>query len=484
MGRLYSIFIASLAAMGSFLFGYDSGVMTDVIDSANFLEYFHTTQTSAIIGAINSAYSGGAMIGAFQGSFTLDRFGRKVTIQMGALICLVGATLQAAAQNLPMILVGRILAGWGVGIMSMAVPVYQAEFAHPRSRGLIVGLSQQMIGVGFIVSTWVGYGSLRASDSSQFQWRFPLAFQVVPALVLVIGMVFVPESPRFLVEKGRYAEAMRVLRKLHYDGSNGDWIDAEFNEICQANESGKLVAVPSWVSMFTVAKWRTRMLHGLAVQVFTAMTGVNVITYYQTIMYKALGITGSRNTLVAGIYNCVGPLANLIFVVFFLDRVGRRKPLLFGTVAISLALTCEAILTSQNPDGKRIGYSIGGGIFPFCRIGCLLGIVWAVQLIRSKGNAFAVGIGNWAINTLWNQVSPIALGQIQWRLYFVFVAWNLCVSFPIIYFFFQETKQKSLEEIDLLFDRSLDRVSKTVVQESDNEVSTNGVESFTTELKY
>lgn len=162
--------------MGSFLFGYDSGVMTDVIASANFLEYFQTTQTSAIIGAINSTYSGGgeifeirwislgigranilvsiAMIGAFQGSFTLDRFGRKVTIQLGALICLVGATLQAAAQNLSMILVGRILAGWGVGIMSMSVPVYQAEFSHPRSRGLIVGLSQQMIGVGFIVSTY------------------------------------------------------------------------------------------------------------------------------------------------------------------------------------------------------------------------------------------------------------------------------------------------------------------------------------------
>lgn len=107
-----------------------------------------------------------AMIGAFQGSFTLDRFGRKVTIQMGALICLVGATLQAAAQNLPMILVGRILAGWGVGIMSMAVPVYQAEFAHPRSRGLIVGLSQQMIGVGFIVSTYGWFLFIRIFSGS------------------------------------------------------------------------------------------------------------------------------------------------------------------------------------------------------------------------------------------------------------------------------------------------------------------------------
>lgn len=100
--------------------------------------------------------------------------------------------------------------------------------------------------------------------------------------------------------------------------------------------------------------------HGLAVQAFTQMTGINVIGYYQTIMYKALGFTGNRNTLVAGLYNCVGPISNLIFIVFILDRVGRRKPLLFGTIGISLALICEAALNSQNPDGQRTGYSIGG----------------------------------------------------------------------------------------------------------------------------
>ncbi|KAJ5953164.1 hypothetical protein N7454_000060 [Penicillium verhagenii] len=493
MGRSYSVFIAALAAMGSFLFGYDSGVMTDVIDSTNFLQSFHTTQTSAIIGAINSTYSGGAMIGAFQGGYTVDRFGRKTTIQMGALICLVGATLQAAAQNLPMILVGRILAGWGVGVMSMAVPVYQAEFAHPRSRGLIVGLSQQMIGIGFIKRPlveadrnirWVGYGSLRAPNTSQLQWRLPLAFQVIPALILVIGMSFVPESPRFLIEKGRHTEAMCVLRKLHSDGTNDEWIEAEYNHIYQAHESGKSAVAPGWVSMFTVPKWRTRMLcsHGLAVQVFTQMTGVNVITYYQTIMYKALGITGGRGTLIAGVYNCVGPLANLIFVVFFLDRVGRRKPLLFGTVAISIALACEAILAWKNPNGERIGYSIGGVFFIFAvsvafsvsfgpcswcdpppsflfnHVPLLtLSRVYMAEVmpmqIRGKGNAFAVGIGNWAVSTVWNQVSPTALGQIQWRFYF--------------------TKQKTLEEIDLLFDRS-DRIPAEVIPvESEKVVLTN-----------
>jgi MFS family permease len=133
------------------LFGYDAGVMTDVIGSNNFLAYFKTVKTSPIIGAINSTFNGGAVFGSLMGGFTMDRFGRKLTIQIGALICLVGAILQCTARNLAMILVGRIFTGWAVGLLSMSVPVYQSECAHPSVRGLIVGMAQQMIGVGFIV---------------------------------------------------------------------------------------------------------------------------------------------------------------------------------------------------------------------------------------------------------------------------------------------------------------------------------------------
>ena len=129
--------------------------MTDVIQSPNFLAFFDTVPTSPIIGAINSTFSGGAVFGSLMGGLTMDRLGRKATVQIGAFICLVGAILQCAAQNLGMILVGRIFTGWAVGLMSMSVPVYQSECAHPKIRGLIVGLTQQMIGVGFIVSTWV-----------------------------------------------------------------------------------------------------------------------------------------------------------------------------------------------------------------------------------------------------------------------------------------------------------------------------------------
>ncbi|CAG8199804.1 unnamed protein product [Penicillium nalgiovense] len=461
MGKIYTLGLATFAATGSFLFGYDSGVMTDVIASHHFLNFFNTTKTSTIIGAINSTFSGGAAIGALMAGLTIDRFGRRMTIQMGALLATVGAILQCAAQNLVMILVGRIIAGWAVGVLSMSVPVYQAECAHPKTRGLIVGLSQQMIGVGFIVSTWIGYGSLHAPDTNSLQWRFPLAFQALPAFMLFVGMFWLPESPRHLIEKDQEDEALRILKRLHYDGSNMEWIQTEFTEIRTTINAERAITAPGWTIMFKVPQWRTRLLQGTLVQVFAQMTGINVINYYQNIMYEALGITGNRATLVTGIYNVVGPLANLVFITFVLDRIGRRRPLLFGAAGITIALVCEAALNSQNEDGTKTGYSIGGVFFLFAvtvlfsmSFGSIAWVYMSEVMpmqIRGKGVAFATGVGNWTVSTLWSQVSPIALGKIGWKFYLIFAAWNVCITIPTIFFWFKETKQKSLEEIDLLF---------------------------------
>lgn len=193
---------------------------------------------------------------------------------------------------------------------SLAVPVYQSECAHPKIRGLIVGIAQQMIGVGFIISTWVGYGSHHAPDTSSFQWRFPLAFQALPAALLCIGMFWLPESPRHLIATDRLDEGMAILQKLHYDGSNGDWIQNEFNEIKLTIDAEKSATATGWLVMFKVPQWRNRLALGTLVQVFTQFTGINVINYYQTIMYEALGFTGKTNLLVAGIYNCVGPITS------------------------------------------------------------------------------------------------------------------------------------------------------------------------------
>jgi MFS family permease len=222
----------------------------------------------------------------------MDRFGRRWTVLIGAAINLLGAALQTGARNLAMILVGRILAGWAVGVMSMSVPIYQSECAHPKTRGttfrhsnpktsshnnfllgLIVGLTQEMIGIGFIVSTWVGYGSSKVPHTSSFSWRFPLGFQCIPCIIIICGILFFPESPRYLMETDRSEEALRVLRKLHYHGSNDDWIQSEFNEIKLTIEAEKAITAPGWMIMFTVKPWRKRLMHATLVQVFTQMTG-------------------------------------------------------------------------------------------------------------------------------------------------------------------------------------------------------------------
>ncbi|KAF2663155.1 general substrate transporter [Microthyrium microscopicum] len=467
MGIWFNAALAVFAGTGSFLFGYDSGVMTDVIQSPNFLGFFRTEANEPIVGAIVAVFSGGAVFGALMGGETMDRIGRKMTVQMGAIICLVGAILQAAATSLGMMLVGRVLAGWAVGLMSMSVPVYQSECAHPDTRGMIVGITQQMIGVGFIVSTWIGYGSSKDTKTS-FAWRFPLAFQTLPCVIIVVALLFFPESPRYLVELGKEDEALRVLHKLHYNGSNEDWIEQEFTEIKMTIEAEKQVVAPGWSPMFIVPQWRMRLVHATLVQVFTQMTGINVINTYQPVMYKNLGITGDRNLLVTGIYNCVGPLTNLVFILFLVDKVGRIKPLLFGTIGITVALICEAGIGSQIKEGKQqTGLQIGGVFFLF-----LVSVIFSLSFgpvswiyaseilptqIRGKGSAFATGIGNWLLSTFWAQVSPIHLAPKQYTFYFIFVAWNLVVTLPTIFFMFKETKQKSLEEIDLFFGERPDR---------------------------
>lgn len=202
-------------------------------------------------------------------------------------------------------------------------------------------------------------------------------------------------------------------------------------------------------------------------------------------MYEALGITGGRDVLVAGIYNCVGPIANAIFIFFILDRVGRKKPLIFGAIGISVALICEAALNSQNPEGTKHGLSIGGVFFIF-----LVSVIFSFSFgpiswvymseimpmqIRGRGNAFATGIGNWLVSTFFAQVSPIALGDITWKYYFVFVAFNVVVTIPTIAFYFKETNRLSLEEIDMLFgERALGTLPKELAEKDVEEAVRRG----------
>lgn len=167
-------------------------------------------------------------------------------------------------------------------------------------------------------------------------------------------------------------------------------------------------------------------------------------------MYKNLGIEGDRNLLVTSIYNVVGPICNFIFITFLIDRVGRRKPLIFGTIGITIALICEAAVGSQvtgATGSRRNGLSAAGVFFLFL-VSCIFSFsfgpiswVYASEImplsIRGRGSAFATGIGNWLVGTVWSQVSPIGLGETEWKFYLIFVAWNVVITLPTVFFLFK-----------------------------------------------
>jgi MFS family permease len=181
-----------------------------------------------------------------------------------------------------------------------------------------------------------------------------------------------------------------------------------------------------------------------------------------------LGIVGDRNLLVTSIYNVVGPIFNLFFIVFLLDRVGRKKPLLFGTIGITIALVCEAIIGSQveGATGSRRDSLSAAGVFFLFLVSCIFSMsfgpiswVYASEIlplsIRGRGSAFATAFGNWLVGTVWSQVSPIGLGEITYKFYFIFVAFNVCVTFPTIWFVFKvRAKSEKLTEemiVDMYF---------------------------------
>ena len=186
------------ASVGSILYGYDLGVIAEAIHSDNFVMQFNPTPSQS--GAVVSVFTGGAFFGAMFAGPAGDYIGRKKTIMLGALIFIVGGSLQTAAQSLDYLYAGRAIAGLGVGFLVMIIPLYQAELAHPSIRGAVTALQQFMLGIGALVATWASYGCyINFPATSDKQWRISLGVQIVPAVILAALIMFFPESPRLVM---------------------------------------------------------------------------------------------------------------------------------------------------------------------------------------------------------------------------------------------------------------------------------------------
>ncbi|CAI7656621.1 unnamed protein product [Penicillium bialowiezense] len=454
-------FCCVFAALGSFLFGYDSGVISSSIEQEAFLRRFGSPGLSdAAAGGIISSYTGGAIVGSVLAPYIADHYGRRMVIFIGGLLATLGAALQGGAVTIAMLIAGRFIAGLAIGQMSATIPVYCSEVAPPQIRGMLGSIQQWMIGLGIMVAQWTGYGcSLRGGT---FSWRFPLSFQVVPAIILTCGVLFLPESPRWLIEKGRQDEGRSVLARLHLNrnATNTQLLEDELTQIYDSLESEQQSAVRSWRQLLRSPRWRRRILLACGIQAFTQCSGTNVIQNYGPRLYKSLGLSTTKSLMIIGIWGALAVLWNSVFMLF-IDKVGRRKLLISSLFGMGAAMCVEATLaryfdfddSHANPDALRAAIAMFF-VFSFCFTA--LGLIsWVYQSeifptpIRARGSSIATAT-NWSLNLIFAQCSPIALTSIGYKYFYCFVAFNW-VAMVIVWLYYPETVGRSLEGVEEVF---------------------------------
>ncbi|KGO69387.1 Major facilitator superfamily domain, general substrate transporter [Penicillium italicum] len=459
-------FCCAFAALGSFLLGYNSGVISPSTEQEAFLRQFGSpTLSDAVAGGIISSYIGGAIVGSVLAPYVSDYYGRRMVLFIGGLLATLGAGLQGGAVNIVMLIAGRCIAGLAIGQMSATIPVYCTEIAPPQIRGMLASMQQWMIGLGFVVAQWVGYGcSLRGGA---FSWRFPLSFQAAPAIILICGIWLLPESPRWLIEKGREEEGRSVLARLHLNkrATNIPLLEHELFQIQESLASEKQCAVRSWRQLVLSSRWRHRILLACGLQVFTQCSGIDIVLNYGPRLLQSLGLTTSTSLMIIGLW---GALAQTWYtaLMFFIDKVGRRKLLISSLLGMGAALCIEATLaqyinisdTNANPQALRVAIAM---FFLFSFFFTALGTIsWIYQSeifptpIRARGSAMATAT-NWSVSLIFVQCSPIAMRNLGTNYFYCFAGFNW-MAMVLVWALYPETAGRSLEGVEEVFTTEFD----------------------------
>ncbi|KAG9195084.1 hypothetical protein G6011_00204 [Alternaria panax] len=459
--KVYQFLVGLFASLGSLLYGYDLGVIAQVISSAAFKRKFDTPSDNET-GAVVSVFTGGAFFGAAFAGPVGDFLGRRMTILIGAVIFILGGSLQTGAQNLGYLYAGRIFAGVGVGFLVMIIPLYQSELANPSIRGRITGLVQFMLGIGALAAAWISYGvDIGFADDNDGQWRTSLGIQVVPAVFLAALIMVFPESPRWLISKGKSEEGLRNLAKLHSHGDENDaWVQAEYQQIQESISFQREHEAQSYLELFRDKSSFRRLFLACALQASVQMTGVSAIQYYSVTIYEQMGISGT-DALKYQAISSVLALCGQALCIAFIDRLGRRWTLIGGNLGNCLTFIVATIMLAVFPPGATGNASASWGfiavtwLYNFCFSSTCGPLSWIIPAeifdtkTRSKGVSIAT-MTSFAFNTMIGQVTKPGMETAGWRFYLLFVICNLTNAI-FFYCFLPETAKRPLEEMNYLF---------------------------------
>ncbi|TFK96723.1 hexose transporter [Pterulicium gracile] len=391
--------------------------------------------------------------------YITDTFGRRVAVFLGCVLMIIGAALQTASQTVEMFIGARFLLGFGLTFAANSAPLLVAELSYPTYRAPLTSMYNSMWYSGSIVAAWSTFGTFKINSS--WSWRVPSLLQALPSLIQ-IGLIFIcPESPRWLVSKGRNEEALKTLAYYHADGNDQDpLVQYEFEEIKAAIELDKANKNIGWLSLIKTSGNRKRLRVIAAIAFFSQWSGNGLISYYLTKVLDQLGITNPTTQLLINgllqIWNLFWALSAAVFV----ERVGRRFLFITSTAGMLVwyILQTVGLAVFSNTGADAAAHATIAFIFLFYAFYDIawspLIVTYTVEIlpyqIRAKGMTFFSFVIS--LTLIFNQyVNPIALKDLEWKYYIVYDVW-LLVELIFVYFYIVETKGKTLEETAALFD--------------------------------
>ncbi|KAK6462018.1 general substrate transporter [Scheffersomyces coipomensis] len=465
--------ISFLAGMGFLLFGYDQGVMGSLLTLPEFRNTFNAINTTkypnraTFQGFVIAVYEIGCLIGALATMYCGDKLGRRKTIFVGCCIMIVGAAVQCSSYSVGQLIAGRIITGIGNGMNTSTVPMWQSECAKADKRGKLVMVQGALITGGICISYWIDFG-LYFVGTSSVSWRFPIAFQIIFPLCILPFIMYLPESPRWLLKAGNFKEASKAFSALNDLPINDPTIVHEINEIKESLEKERHDGEKKSKLLLLFVQGETKNFHRtcLAVwsQIMQQITGINLITYYAgTIFEDYIGLSPLNSRILAA---CNGTEYFIVsWIAFYtIERIGRRKLMLFGAAgqAMSMAVLTGATWAASPKHNNSGGAAIVAATFlfvfnTFFAIGWL-GMTWLYPAeitplnIRAPSNGLSTA-ANWSFNFMVVMITPIAFENIDSYTYTIFAVINF-LMIPAVYFFYPETSGRSLEEMDKIFELS------------------------------
>ncbi|KAH7071184.1 general substrate transporter [Paraphoma chrysanthemicola] len=483
-GKWLTFWVTVACATDMTLFGYDQGVFGGVIVTPDFLDQLDLLGKTSLISTVTAIYDIGCFVGAVSVCVIGDPLGRKNCVLLGTTIMSIGAILQIAAFGVPQMIVGRIIAGIGNGINTSTAPVWQGETSKASWRGKLIVIEMIMNIAGFSLSNWVTYGFSFVGGSAA--WRVPLAFQFLFIIILFATVPWLPESPRWLIARGRVDEAEKILADLEATTIDDPFIITQSKDIQWAVQYEKDHAV-RWRDLLrgkTGDQQGThtirRLLLGMGTQAMQQLSGINVTSYYlPTVLIESVGLSNNLARLLAAC-NSVSYLLFSLIGIPNVERWGRRKMMIYAAAGqffcyciITICIrynedTSLSLATQQQWAKASIGFFFL--YYVFFGIGWQ-GVPWLYpteinsMAMRTKGAALGTAT-NWIFNFMVVEVTPPGIENLQWRFYIIWTIFNFSFipigtliklrTWPTndmiaVYFLYPETAGRTLEDIDRIF---------------------------------